>query len=99
MGIYQHLGFPQYFRRELGVAKIVGVILLLIPAVPVKIKDWVYAGFGITLVSGAIAHFSSGDHFGYIVNVFFWLALLVVSYIYWQKLTTGKIAASLNQHL
>ena len=83
--IYQHLGFPQYFRVELGIAKILGVLLLLIPKVPPSVKEWVYAGFGITLISGIIAHSKSGDSFGYIFNVLFWLALLIISYIYWHK--------------
>ncbi len=90
VGIYQHLGYPQYFRIELGVAKILGVVLLLIPQVPSKIKEWVYVGFGITLFSGAIAHFNSGDSFGYIVNVLFWFILLVISYIYWHKRNDEK---------
>ncbi len=83
--IFKHLGFPQYFRVELGIAKILGVLMLLIPQIPSKVKEWVYVCFGITLVSGAIAHFNSGDPFGYIVNVLFWFTLLVISYIYWRK--------------
>ncbi len=83
--IYKHLGFPQYFRVELGIAKIFGVLVLLIPQIPRKLKEWTYFGFGITLISGAIAHFNSGDPFGYIVNVLFWCTLLVISYFYWHK--------------
>ena len=83
--IYKHLGFPQYFRIELGIAKIIGVSILLIPQIPTKFKEWAYVGFGITLISGAIAHFNSGDPLGYIINVLFFLALLVISYIYWTK--------------
>lgn len=85
VGVYQHLGFPQYFRIQLGIAKILGVLLLLIPQVPPRVKEWVYFGFGITLISGGIAHVNSNDPFGYIINVFFWLTLLVISYIYWHK--------------
>lgn len=80
-----HLGFPQYFRVELGIAKILGVLILLIPQIPSKVKEWVYVGFGITLISGAIAHFNSGDPFLYILNVLFWFTLLVISYIYRHK--------------
>jgi hypothetical protein len=83
--IYKHLGFPQYFRVELGIAKILGVLILLIPQIPLKVKEWVYAGFGITLISGVIAHFNSGDPFGYIINVLFWFTILIISYIYWHK--------------
>jgi hypothetical protein len=70
--IFRHLGFPQYFRVELAVAKICGVIVLLFPQIPLRLKEWAYAGFGLTLISGAIAHLSNGDPMGYIINVFFW---------------------------
>lgn len=83
--IYKHLGFPQYFRIELGIAKVVGVIILLIPKIPKKLKEWAYVGFGITLISGAIAHFNSGDPDGYIINVIVWFIVLFVSYLYWNK--------------
>jgi len=62
--VYKHLGFPQYFRIELGIAKILGVLILIIPGIPTKIKEWAYAGFGIVLISGAIAHYNSGDPMG-----------------------------------
>src|SRR4030095_14669852 len=60
-GAFVHLGFPSYFKVELTVAKILGVLALLIPAVPVKVKEFAYAGFAITLMSASIAHFGRGD--------------------------------------
>lgn len=55
---FEHLGFPQYFRVELAIAKLFGVLALLLP-VPARVKEWAYAGFGITLVSAVIAHTST----------------------------------------
>jgi hypothetical protein len=40
---FNHLGFPGYFRVELSWAKLIGVVLLLAP-VPVRLKEWAYAG-------------------------------------------------------
>src|SRR5678816_4921325 len=57
---FTHLGFPGYFRVELSVAKLLGVALLLAP-VPVRLKEWAYAGFAIDLASAVIAHVSVGD--------------------------------------
>ena len=54
------LGFPDYFRVELALAKLLGVVLLLAP-VPARVKEWAYSGFAITLVSALIAHFAVGD--------------------------------------
>ena len=60
---FVHLGFPVYFRVELGVMKLIGIVLLLAP-VPSFIKEWAYAGFAITFVSAFIAHTALGDSVG-----------------------------------
>src|SRR6266516_896016 len=54
---FTHLGFPAYFRVELSLAKLLGVLLLLAP-VPARLKEWAYAGFAINLGSALIAHLS-----------------------------------------
>ena len=38
------LGYPEYFVTFLGIAKVLGVVALLIPKYPL-LKEWVYAGF------------------------------------------------------
>jgi hypothetical protein len=58
---FAHLGFPDYFRIELTLAKLAGLAALLIPMVPARLKEWAYAGFAITLVSALIAHLAVGD--------------------------------------
>ncbi len=42
----RHLGYPEYFGNALVVFKILGVLVLVIPQVPGRIKEWAYAGFG-----------------------------------------------------
>jgi len=37
------LGYPDYFVRFIGIAKVLGVIAILIPGFP-RIKEWAYAG-------------------------------------------------------
>ena len=91
-GGFVHLGLPHYFKVELTTAKILGVSALLIPGVPAKIKEFAYFGFAITLVSAAIAHFSSGDARIsplFIVDPLVFLSLLTVSYVYFNKIN-GK---------
>src|SRR5438093_2100908 len=56
---FTHLGFPAYFRVELSLAKLLGVVLMLAP-VPARLKEWAYAGFATNLASALIAHLSVG---------------------------------------
>jgi hypothetical protein len=83
--MFTHLGFPDYFRVELSWAKFLGVALLLAP-VPARLKEWAYAGFGITLGSALIGHFAMGDG----PEVWRWAAgtsvLWGLSYFFWIRL-------------
>lgn len=79
------LGFPNYFRVELITAKVIGAIVLLIPGIPLRVKEWVYAGFIISMVSGLIAHISTHDPIGKIVFVLVDLLLILLSIRYVSK--------------
>jgi uncharacterized membrane protein YphA (DoxX/SURF4 family) len=81
---FQHLGYPGYFRVELALAKLLGVILLLAPFKG-RIKEWTYAGFFITFVSAFIAHSASGDPTQYRMMPLIFLALLLVSYFTYHR--------------
>lgn len=97
-GAFVHLGLPEYFKVELTTAKILGVLALVIPNVPYKIKEFAYFGFGITLVSAAIAHFARGDaklSVLFVVDPLAFLGLLIVSYFYFER--SHALAAS-SQH-
>ena len=39
---FQHVGYPQQLRILLGIGKVAGVIVLLLPRLPM-LKEWVYA--------------------------------------------------------
>jgi hypothetical protein len=55
-----HLGYPAYFGNLLGGAKLLGVCVLLLPGCG-RLKEWAYAGFGITILSASYSHLLSGD--------------------------------------
>ena len=96
-GAFVHLGFPAYFKVELTVAKILGVLALVIPAVPFKVKEFAYSGFAITLVSASIAHFGRGDarlSVLFVIDPLVFLGLLTVSYVYFVKSHSLAAAAA-----
>ncbi len=75
-------------QGKLTVAKILGVLALLIPSTPVKLKEFAYFGFCITLVSASIAHFARGDarlSVFFVVDPLLFLSMLMVSYFYFEK--------------
>jgi len=78
---YAHIGFPDWFRVELGIAKLFGAIAILVPAVPHRIKEWTYAGFFINFFSAIWAHHFAGDALGNLIAPIILLILLIVSYI------------------
>ena len=84
-GAFAHLGFPDYFRIKLTIAKALGVFALLTPGIPTKAREFAYAGFAITLISASVAHFSSGDPFPFVIDPLLFLAALITSYVYLQK--------------
>jgi hypothetical protein len=94
---FHHLGYPGYFRVELALAKLLGVVLLLAPWKG-RIKEWVYAGFFITFVSAFIAHSASGDPAQYRLMPLIFLSLLLVSYFTFHRIQKPAVVrADLKQ--
>ena len=80
------LGFPDFFRYQLGVLKLIAVVVLLAPGLPVYVRDWAYAGAGLFFLTAIVAHAAHRDPwFINLINVVF-LALLIVSNLYMRKL-------------
>ncbi|MGV2448107.1 UNVERIFIED_CONTAM: DoxX family protein, partial [Bacillus sp. ATCC 13368] len=44
VALFNHLGYPTYLLPFIGIAKLLGVVAILIPGFP-RIKEWAYAGF------------------------------------------------------
>jgi hypothetical protein len=86
----RHLGYPEYFGNALVIFKILGVLALVIPQVPKRVKEWAYAGFTFDFIFAAISH---GVVDGMNFQTFFpfiILAILGVSYFYYHKLNPDQ---------
>ncbi len=84
---FAHLGFPDYFRVELAVAKLLAAIALWLPVR--LLRESAYIGLSVSFVSAFIAHVAMADPIGNIVYPLIVWALLIVSY-----LTRGKRQAA-----
>lgn len=85
----ENLGFPDYFRIELGAAKLIGATILIVPFFSNRIKEWAYAGFTIVFISAIIAHISI-EGFSTVINPVVSLSLLAISYLYFNKINKHK---------
>jgi DoxX-like family len=84
--LMEHLGYPYYFAPMLNIFKILGAIVLLVPQIPARIKEWAYAGFGFDFIAATVSLVVVD---GPVALSFFplaFLVFLVISYIYKEKL-------------
>jgi hypothetical protein len=80
--VFRHLGYPDYFRNILGVAKILGVATLLFGRRWPTLREWAYAGFAFDFFAASLSHAISGDGAAAIPPLVA-LALLTGSYLLW----------------
>lgn len=73
------LGYPAYFLTLIGVWKLLGVVAVLLPRLPV-LKEWAYAGFFFLMTGAMISHIVSGHGFG---KIFPSVLLLTITLISW----------------
>lgn len=73
------LGYPLYFFVMLGVAKVAGAVVVLLPKLP-RLKEWAYAGFVIDLVAAFVSHMAVGHGVGELFPAIAVLALCAASY-------------------
>jgi hypothetical protein len=73
------LGYPEYLMTILGTAKVLGVIALLLPGIPL-LKEWAYAGFTFDLLGASASHAFVADAPSEIVLPLFLLGIAGLSY-------------------
>jgi hypothetical protein len=77
----EHLGYPLYFMTLIGVWKILGVIVVLLPKLPL-LKEWAYAGFVFTMSGAAISHVVMKDPMSEVLPAVFLLVLVLASWFF-----------------
>ena len=87
--LFKHLGYPEYLITFLGVARLLGVIAILIPGYP-RLKEWAYAGFCFDLVGAAASGLAVGDPVSLWIPVYIEIIILFISYVYYHKLLKAR---------
>ena len=75
---FRHVGYPQQLRVLLGIGKLAGAIVLVLPRLP-TLKEWAYAGFTFMWIAAVVAHYLAAD--GKSLLPVALLGLLAVSYV------------------
>jgi hypothetical protein len=86
-----HLGYPEYFGNAFVVFKVLGALVLIIPQVPKRIKEWAYAGFAFDFIFATISTAAVDGITGQTFFPLLVFAILIVSYIYYHKLNADKV--------
>lgn len=85
--IFTLLGYPVYMLPFIGVAKLLGVIALLVPGFP-RIKEWAYAGLFFDLTGAVFSALSVGGFNPQMLGMLVPYGLGTLSYIYHHKLVS-----------
>jgi uncharacterized membrane protein YphA (DoxX/SURF4 family) len=74
-----HLGYPLYLLTILGVWKVAGVLVLLLPGFTL-LKEWAYAGFFFLMTGAVISHLASGDGITGVIYQSIFVIFIVLSW-------------------
>jgi uncharacterized membrane protein YphA (DoxX/SURF4 family) len=87
-----HLGYPNYFIPFIGVAKILGVIAILVPGFP-RIKEWAYAGLAFDLIGALYSQIATeGFQIGAMLFMLAFILFEALSYVYFHKKTQVSVS-------
>ena len=94
-----HLGYPDYFRVMLTVFKVLGAIVLILPKINGRFKEWAYVGFAINFICAAVSHCVVDGFGGQTIFPLVAFAILTASYLSYHKLSDQTDIPAYNRNL
>lgn len=88
----KHLGFPHWFSMEVGIGSFIGGLILIIPGLPARLKEWNYVALGIIYISALIAHLSVDGLAPASFSPLLPFALLLISYICYHRINKNQVS-------
>ncbi len=88
-----HLGYPNYFITFIGVAKLLGIIAILIPGYP-RIKEWAYAGLAFDLIGAVYSLIATDGLVPQMSVMLLPIIFLALSYILHHKIMQAHVVAT-----
>ena len=91
--ITTQLGYPEYIIPFLGVAKLFGIIAILIPGVP-RLTEWGYAGLFFDLIGATYSAIAVEGFHAPQLGMLIFFGLGALSYIYYHKKRAASVAVA-----
>jgi hypothetical protein len=85
IAMMKHLGYPYSVLTLLSVAKILGIIAILVPGFP-RLKEWAYAGFSFDLIGAVFAGLAAGDPLLQWMPVLIGIIFVFISYYLYHRI-------------
>jgi len=86
-----HLGYPQYLNPFIGIAKVLGIMTVLLP-VARQLKEWAYAGLFFDLIGATYSQIATD---GMMPGILFMLLPIILLFVsYYLKNNSAQTAAS-----
>ncbi len=83
--IHDGLGYPIYFIQFISIAKLLGVIAILIPGLN-RVKEWAYAGLFFDLAGAVYSGIAGPGKFDpWMLTMLIWIVPGILSYYFWHK--------------
>jgi hypothetical protein len=96
---FAKMGYPAYLLPFLGIAKLLGVLAILIPGNYPRIKEWAYAGLLFDLVGATYSILSNGQPASDWAFMFLPLILAFGSYIFYHKMQRTLLAKKAMENM
>jgi uncharacterized membrane protein YphA (DoxX/SURF4 family) len=87
--VFKQLGYPSYMLPFIGIAKLLGIIALLMPGFP-RIKEWAYAGMFFDLTGAVYSGLSVGGFHPQMLVMLVPFVLGAISYVFYHKILSGS---------
>lgn len=82
--VFKLLGYPEYLLPFLGVAKLLGCIVIVLPHFK-RLKEWAYAGIVIDLVGAIYSALMVNGFEPALLLMFVAVGAVLASYFLWHK--------------
>lgn len=82
--LFKQLGYPLYLQHFVGIAKLLGSIVVLIPAFP-RLKEWAYAGLFFDLAGAGYSCVAAGEPVSVLGFFAVFIIVLFLSYYFHHK--------------